>query len=489
MSRPADSTRDHALDGVRAAAMLLGVVYHSIQFRMFVGGMPPGPMGGPGGADRWAQEWLHSFRMPLFFLISGFFGRMTLEKSGAGGYLRKRWTRIGIPLLIGMFTFSPLYVIALEQTSSGPGPGMARPAGPPQGGPTSPGDLPPPPPGFVPPPLVRFDVDGDGSLSPGEWAKAREQIARDFGPGGPGGGGGPRGPMMGPFGGRGGSVSDRLFGPWARYFQLNHLWFLWYLLAFATVAPPTTRLLGFVTRPMAAAADRLGSRLIRLGLAPLALGLIAAPALMLTSGPFGWGLGVPATIFRAFPDFLLKLDVDMLFYFIVFLFGWWVHRGRESLPSLARAWMPNLILGVVAFYVATRLGDAYGRRPRESSYPLIRGAAYTLYSFGSASCAFAFLGFFRRYLDRPTPAGRYLADTAFWVYLIHQPIVLVGLAWLMPYGLPWWAVSGAVALLAFAGSLFLYEAIVRPTPLVRLFGPAGARRPATESGTSDSAPR
>src|ERR1700756_1327205 len=77
------SRRYHALDRVRAVAMLLGVVYHTILVRMFVGGFPPGPPGASSpDLSRWLSDWLHSFRMPLFFLISGFFGRMMLEKYG-----------------------------------------------------------------------------------------------------------------------------------------------------------------------------------------------------------------------------------------------------------------------------------------------------------------------------------------------------------------------------------------------------------------------
>ena len=62
----------HALDSVRAVAMLLGVVYHSLLFRMMVGGPPPGSIGMSSAAN-WFEQWLHGFRMPVFFLISGFF--------------------------------------------------------------------------------------------------------------------------------------------------------------------------------------------------------------------------------------------------------------------------------------------------------------------------------------------------------------------------------------------------------------------------------
>src|SRR5262249_12003458 len=112
MNKAPASIRYHALDCVRAAAMLLGVYYHAILFAAMVGG-PPGPPG-MGGGSRWLQEWLHSFRMPLFFLVSGFFCRMMLQKYGVKRYLERRWWRIGVPLFVGLFTFVPLYLISFQ---------------------------------------------------------------------------------------------------------------------------------------------------------------------------------------------------------------------------------------------------------------------------------------------------------------------------------------------------------------------------------------
>ncbi len=407
MSRPVESPRYHALDRLRATAMLLGVVYHTLLFRMFFIGTMPGPMDpGRGGADHYLQDWLHSFRMPLFFLLSGFFGRMMLEKYGMWRYLQKRWLRIGIPLVVGMFTFGPAYILTRDA--------LAPMQGPPGGA------MPAPPPGFVPPPLARFDEDADGSLSDAEWNKARALFKRAPGGGMPSGfpPGGPGGPMSGPFGGPDGGLSERLFGSSARLFNLNHLWFLWYLLVFVTVAPLVAESLGWIlARGSLGAVDRLGVRLVRSGLAPIALGVAAAPALMLTSGPFGWSIGMPESIFRGFPDFLFQIDMVMPFYFLYFLAGWWLHREREALSSVARGWLPYFLAGTLAYVAATWMSDTYARQTSLPHHALIRWGGYTLYCIASATTGFAFLGFFQKNLDRPSSTWRYLADTALWVYL------------------------------------------------------------------------
>ena len=442
--------RYHALDRVRALAMLLGVVYHTIIFRMFTGGGPPGPMG-QGGASKLLGDWLHSFRMPLFFLIAGFFGRMMLQKYGTKEFLRRRWWRIGLPLVIGLFTFGPLYVLTRDLTSGPPsfGPGPGR-MGPPGAMPLPPGG---PPPGFAGMPGPR----------PG-----------GFPPGGPGfrppGGGMPFGPP-------GGGMADKLFGPFTRFVQLNHLWFLWYLLVFITVAPFLMEGLSLVVpRPSTEGGDRLGLRLVRMGLAPVLLAIASTPALLMMSSPFGWFLGLAPAIFRAFPDFVLHLDPDMAFYFVYFLVGWWLHRERDALPSLARAWLPNLLIGLGAFGVAVGLERAHAWPNSTADAGSLRPIAYAVYCLGSACTSFAFIGVFLRFLDYPSRTWRYLADTALWVYLIHQPLVLIGLAACRPLDLPWWGLTAVVSASSVVAALLLYEALVRRTPLVRVFGPSYARR-------------
>jgi fucose 4-O-acetylase-like acetyltransferase len=458
------SPRYHALDRLRPTA----ADEHPEQDRMVDDpqqhGGGPGPMGAP-DSSRWLSDWLHSFRMPLFFVISGFFGRMMLEKYGTREYLKRRWRRIAVPLLVGIFTFSPLYIVTRDRMA---GSGFG-PRGAPPGGPTM-GAFGPPPPG-VPMP---------GSFGPPPGGPMPERLGPPRGAFRLGGFGPPAGgPMPGMPGMQDDRLSDRLFGRYSRYFDLHHLWFLWYLLIFATVAPWVAEGFGWLLlRPSPEAADRLGLRIARWGLAPLVFGLVATPALMMTSSPFGWSLGLSPAIFRGFPDFLLHLDPDMAFYLIFLLWGWWLHRQREALPALGRTWLPSLLLGLIAFAASTALADDYGRRFDAPGYALIRTCGSVLYCLGSAWTISAFIGLFVRYLDRPSRTWRYLADTALWVYLIHQPLVIIGLALFRPLRLAWWAQTAAVSAMSVAAALLLYEVIVRPTPLVRLFGPASPRRPA-----------
>jgi hypothetical protein len=101
--------RFHGLDAVRAAALLLGVVLHTA-----VGFFPDN---NPTLAARHLADplpfvlgfhYIHIFRMASFFLIAGFFGRLLLERRGAGGFIRNRLERILLPLVLGWPVFYPM---------------------------------------------------------------------------------------------------------------------------------------------------------------------------------------------------------------------------------------------------------------------------------------------------------------------------------------------------------------------------------------------
>jgi glucans biosynthesis protein C len=94
--------RLHALDAVRAGALLLGIVFHATI--SFV----------PAPAKIWIVEdshrsqalgvlffTTHVFRMTTFFLIAGFFAHMSFHRRGAKAFIGDRLKRIAVPLTAG----------------------------------------------------------------------------------------------------------------------------------------------------------------------------------------------------------------------------------------------------------------------------------------------------------------------------------------------------------------------------------------------------
>ncbi|MEM6336156.1 MAG: acyltransferase family protein [Bacteroidota bacterium] len=64
--------------------------------------------------------WMHRWRMPLLFFISGAGTRFALRKRSAGQYLGERWLRLQVPVPFGMFVIVPpqIYIERIDQFTS-----------------------------------------------------------------------------------------------------------------------------------------------------------------------------------------------------------------------------------------------------------------------------------------------------------------------------------------------------------------------------------
>ncbi|ATR20219.1 hypothetical protein CTJ15_07855 [Roseomonas sp. FDAARGOS_362] len=67
----------------------------------------------------WVIQFSHTFRMPVFFLIAGFFSALMIPRRGLGLWLAGRAWRIGIPLLTSLILVSPLMVLASGVAAGG----------------------------------------------------------------------------------------------------------------------------------------------------------------------------------------------------------------------------------------------------------------------------------------------------------------------------------------------------------------------------------
>jgi peptidoglycan/LPS O-acetylase OafA/YrhL len=124
---PAFSRRSD-LDALRAGAMLLGIVLHaSLSFFPSYWMVTDIRQDSAFGIVFSA---IHGFRMPLFFVMCGFFSAMLLRKRGCGALVKHRFHRVFLPLLAGMFTIVPLtiWVSAIAMSTASQKPVVAAPA-------------------------------------------------------------------------------------------------------------------------------------------------------------------------------------------------------------------------------------------------------------------------------------------------------------------------------------------------------------------------
>jgi glucans biosynthesis protein C len=99
MSVGPGAERLHALDAVRGGMLILGVCFHAAL--SFLPGQQLWIVADTSRSLELSGLFfvLHIFRMTVFFLIAGFFGRMLLERRGVGGFIKNRLVRIGVPLV------------------------------------------------------------------------------------------------------------------------------------------------------------------------------------------------------------------------------------------------------------------------------------------------------------------------------------------------------------------------------------------------------
>ncbi|MEJ7688243.1 MAG: acyltransferase family protein [Variovorax sp.] len=105
-------SRIHFLDSARAILMFLGIPYHAgLLYAPLSDSLVPSPDG-----SRFLEvmsEAIHIFRMPIFFLVAGYFGAMLLERMQPAVWYRARLVRLCIPLVAGMLLLNPIVVIAI----------------------------------------------------------------------------------------------------------------------------------------------------------------------------------------------------------------------------------------------------------------------------------------------------------------------------------------------------------------------------------------
>ncbi len=93
--------RFHYMDNLRALAMLAGVVFHVGLAHSFVlhKYWPTADTSRSVVVDVLAL-FSHLFRMPLFFVVAGFFAALMVRKRGVAGMLRNRFARVLLPFIV-----------------------------------------------------------------------------------------------------------------------------------------------------------------------------------------------------------------------------------------------------------------------------------------------------------------------------------------------------------------------------------------------------
>ena len=349
-----DNRRYYGLDALRGGMMMLGIVLHASMLYL---AEPPARYPFPTDHNTAyifdvLLTFIHSFRMPTFFVLAGFFTSLLIEKRGLRGTYTNRAKLILAPLAVGVVTILPITGLFMVTFMLSARLGTHD---------------------FIP------DIDA-------LYAFKRELIAKGF-------------PIDKP--------------------SLAHLWFLYYLCFFYLLIPPCR----FLVRYSVRFEDRLKRWLV----SPFLLvpfGVYTAATLW----PFHGGV-----VFMEYT--FLKPHLPSLLYFAsFFVLGYIFHHYLNFLPALARNVSSWAVLAAILFPLslyASHLDDG----ARGASFVFHLGAV-----IANGLCTwvliYLFLGSALRFFDRDSPWIVYVSQSAYWVFLVHLPLVFLAGWWLVQFDLP-----------------------------------------------------
>lgn len=418
-TEPPKHERLHALDALRALAMTLGVWLHMAM--PYTEGLPKGFW----PADEQDSVLvglsvlvIHSWRMELFFLLSGFFTAMLVARRGIGATAAQRARRIALPFAIVMITLQPLCAALW-------GVGFANLFG------------------------------GSASDWIRDWLGASWGVSSTYIPG--------------------------------EFGRLWHFWFLYVLLYLIAAGLLAHAMLAHAPIRLGRASSAAVAWGVRSFAGPIALSIPLGLVLILTRSPNG-------------PDPAISLAPDprvIAYYALPFFAGWLLYPRREAIGVLAKRfwWVLTLALAVaLPVHLASlmRTMRDMADKPDVLTTPMIiacmsRGLLTVTLSLG-------LMGLSELLLARPGPrlarAIRYFSDSAYWVYLVHMPLVIAMSIWIFrPLELPgelevFLGVVIAMALLMGSYHLFVRYTLIGALLNGRRQRPKRAFTPASDPGAA-----
>lgn len=198
---------------------------------------------------------------------------------------------------------------------------------------------------------------------------------------------------------------------------LTHLWFLYLLLWFyaaAVAARLAVERLGDAGVRLMAGVDAVVRGAVAYRVALVFLAMPVALALDVYAPWFAWS-GIPTPDQSLVPPLPAAVQ-----YGLAFGFGWLLHRQAGLIEVLTRRW---LSYAVVAVILCAGLIALYGATPATPGVAKFGHAL--LYGLAVWTATFAFIAMAQRFLSGESPVRRYIADSSYWIYLIHLPILIV----------------------------------------------------------------
>ena len=241
---------------------------------------------------------------------------------------------------------------------------------------------------------------------------------------------------------------------------LFHTWFLYDLLIFYLAAFTVDRLARWADLKvqLVAPVDRLLASLNQVHLLPV---LLALPLFLVFLLGHGWvaNAGIPTPNVGLVPNV-----TSFVGYFTAFGFGW-VLRLRIGLMSIWKgSWFAYLAVGTtLTILILIIITDSQTPSAGHLAALLPRSIVAMVYPLAIWTLCLGLLGLAQQYLTRPRPVVRYLADSSFWVYLVHLPLLVALQLSVSQLPLGWYIKFPLILTVAIALLMSSYQLFVRHT--------------------------
>lgn len=241
----------------------------------------------------------------------------------------------------------------------------------------------------------------------------------------------------------------------------SHLWFLYYLAmitALALAARGLIKATGSWHAGPLRHADAMVAWLAKSTV--LSLVTLAIPTAVALWFMRLWGMDTP-------DQSLAPQLPPLIVYGSFFGLGWMLSRQRETISQITRLTLPRWIVASLGITTILLLGDIQND-PGHPHYL----AAHVAYAFGYAltmwSLTFLTIGIFRRLSAGPNAFIRYIADSSYWMYLVHLPVVVWLQVAVAELPLHWSLKLALISTTTIGLSLLTYDLFVRSTFLGRV---------------------
>lgn len=235
----------------------------------------------------------------------------------------------------------------------------------------------------------------------------------------------------------------------------THLWFLYYLAVISALVLAGRQLLRLIPaagRTLSVRADRVVHALAGSAWAlPLATVLLILPLRQMS----GWGVDTP-------DKSLVPHLPSLLLYGGFFGLGWLLDRQPDCLNRFAKLSIARGLIALVSIGITLHL-SGYSMDPGHPHHHLARQAFDVSYAVMMWTMVWLTIGLFRHFCSQPNRGIRYVADSSYWMYLIHLPIVIwlqVATAEIEMY---WLLKLIGITGVTVAFSLLTYDLFVRST--------------------------